>query len=678
MTIYYNSKKPIASALLVFSRATTFSMVFRNVEFWLYLSLHTVLVVLIREGMLDVDVEAENFDWNAIGATQFFMTFFITFYNGDCFKRFSKLYSACMDCIDSLQFFTIEVCVLMNGTEWQHHREMAVKYMLAALYVCLMGLTGGNISKAEWREITRKGLLTKHEVDILLGYPAAKHMESILVLAAWALKVVENGLEKAYAEKSMTMPGGHMKRVDQEVMDLLIACREVTTLLGLPIPFQYFHIMNAVLLTNLFIFSVASAFFKTYLTIVPVGISLYLFLGIRQISSAVSDPFGTEDHDYPVPKWLELVYNNIVSTLEVFHAPASWDCEYLLEKNEVFTTAQIRAEIQQGIFYSNGYDPQNSSPFAWSKEVPFQIVSGLLVSPHELLHHVIRAHDHPDFESDIDSEEEEGERDADKENTRQMFSTLRKVNAHLEEQKLRKAAEKAIKEEEANSKPRRTRKLEHLRRELNRTRKDNEKYEDEVLALRMSLDVLREKAAQMDAVRQQHRRIASKQAMKSTHAVEQDNHVGFDSFGEVRDYLTQLRSNDTTTVASFGMALPLRPIRERDEPPVYESEGMLPATLDMSPVMRSPWSLSAASPLSRQEPAGGRRGSVASADQDSPRSPQRIAAAGRRGSVASADEDSPHSPRWMAGQRRASVGSVEPPLPQSRRGSMASADHFEA
>eukprot|EP00403_Amphidinium_massartii_P025846 CAMPEP_0178395436 /NCGR_PEP_ID=MMETSP0689_2-20121128/13218_1 /TAXON_ID=160604 /ORGANISM="Amphidinium massartii, Strain CS-259" /LENGTH=658 /DNA_ID=CAMNT_0020016091 /DNA_START=71 /DNA_END=2047 /DNA_ORIENTATION=+ len=657
-------------------------MVFRNPEYWLFMVLHIVLVVLIKEtDVLQLDLEASNFDWNAIGATQFFMTFFMTFYSGDCFRRFERMYNASMDILDTVQVFTAEVVVLLSGNDLHHHRCTAVKYMLAAMYVFFMGLTGGHVSKAEWREITRKGLLTKHEIDILLGYPAAGHIESILILTNWAMKAVENGMGKAAAEKSLHLPGHQYELLNDEALGLLRACRKITETLGLPVPYQYFHIMNWVLLTNLFVFSVAAAFFKSYLTIIPVGASLYFFIGIRQISIAVADPFGTEEHDFPVNQFLENTFNTAICILEAFHVPAASDCEYLLEKNEVFTVANIRHPLDGGNFYRTGYDPQNSSPFAWSKEVPFQVVNGLLVSPVQLLHHVIRAHDNPDMDSEGDSEFSEGEDvDAEKETTRQMFATLRKVNAHLAEKKIKEAAAEKAKEEE-DKKPKKTqRKLEHLRKELNRARRENAAYEEEVLTLRGSLDVLRDKVAQVDMVRMQNRRAASKTNLELPQEME-GNEFAFNTFGEVRGLISQLRdrNNQDKDISSFGLALPLRPIAESPLDPGDNrgSAGRRGSSAETSPTtvgggrrgsMDERMSVSVASPG-----GGGRRGSldIMFAPGDRP---------GRRGSLDAmfAPGD---LPRRRASMEVAETGGASPtsPLPQgrSRRGSMASAENFD-
>merc|ERR1719236_189193 len=65
----------------------------------------------------------------------------------------------------------------------------------------------------------------------------------------------------------------------------------------MPLPFQYFHIMNLMLLVNLGLLSFTLGSYQNY-SVVPVfGFVEMIFMGIREMAVAMSDPFGDDDMD---------------------------------------------------------------------------------------------------------------------------------------------------------------------------------------------------------------------------------------------------------------------------------------------------------------------------------------------------------------------------------------------
>eukprot|EP00971_Amphidinium_carterae_P068792 1362151-Amphidinium_carterae.3 len=74
-------------------------------EFYVFIIVHTVFVTLTTTDVVDT----EGWCSGCSMTVQFFMTFFLTFYNRHCFARYRKLYNLCMDVVDGALLFVHEL-----------------------------------------------------------------------------------------------------------------------------------------------------------------------------------------------------------------------------------------------------------------------------------------------------------------------------------------------------------------------------------------------------------------------------------------------------------------------------------------------------------------------------------------------------------------------------------------
>jgi len=358
-------------ALLVFARTKTiFGMVAIRREFWFFFCLHIAGVVLFKMEIL-TSGEFEKFRWEAVSATQMFMVFLLTFYNGHCFARYLNLYDLCMDVLDGTLFFVQELVVSLSSPRVENHRVRAVKYVLAMMHLFFVGLTGGMKAKTEWREVERRGLLTKLEAEQLQYYPSHS-IETVLVLATWTMQIIDRALEDDvfWDFRSMRIAHTH-NRLQFHMNQILRSVTEIGDVLALPIPYPYYHVMNLVLIFNLLILCIICSSFKTYQTVFPFTISLIFFLGLREVSANLAEPFNGEDSDFPIDTFLQYAFDTAICLLEAFRNgnPEEF-VSRLLDSTTEFTNEQVRHKIPYHVIYTKNYDPSVSSPFSWNKEMP--------------------------------------------------------------------------------------------------------------------------------------------------------------------------------------------------------------------------------------------------------------------------------------------------------------------
>merc|ERR1711874_875231 len=91
---------------------------------------------------------------------------------------------------------------------------------------------------------------------------------------------------------------------------------EVCQIMNWPMPFQYFHIMNLMLALNLVLWAYSLGCQDSYFAPVIYAFVQMMFQGIRELSTALSDPFGDDEVDFPVNAWMMTLYARTYALLE--------------------------------------------------------------------------------------------------------------------------------------------------------------------------------------------------------------------------------------------------------------------------------------------------------------------------------------------------------------------------
>merc|ERR1719160_1463717 len=156
-------------------------------------------------------------------------------------------------------------------------------------------------------------MLDEDEVAFLRRYPGHRGM----LLAAWAMRVIDDAIRQPWTQKIFTPPerGGLYNRVNAEARSLTARCRDVADMLAMPVPFPYYHIMNLIQVLVFGIMGYALAFYDTYLTAIPYTCILLLFMGLREVSTSLADPFGKEETDFPLSSFMNHTFENSVALL---------------------------------------------------------------------------------------------------------------------------------------------------------------------------------------------------------------------------------------------------------------------------------------------------------------------------------------------------------------------------
>ena len=92
------------------------------------------------------------------------------------------------------------------------------------------------------------------------------------------------------------MPGSALK--------LRAASCKICNLLNLPIPLPYFHTLVVLQNVCFAIMSWSLLSFTSFLTPIVLFFAVLVMVGLREVAVALSNPFGKDDVDFPIDKWI--------------------------------------------------------------------------------------------------------------------------------------------------------------------------------------------------------------------------------------------------------------------------------------------------------------------------------------------------------------------------------------
>eukprot|EP00928_Gymnodinium_smaydae_P061568 TRINITY_DN45612_c0_g1_i1.p1 TRINITY_DN45612_c0_g1~~TRINITY_DN45612_c0_g1_i1.p1 ORF type:complete len:332 (+),score=69.91 TRINITY_DN45612_c0_g1_i1:181-1176(+) len=308
MGIEYDTSEGIIGAAAKVG-GTVIPEVLAAYEFW-FLLLFNIIVRYARASEL-INPEIYNVDlpWHLTGVTGSLMTFFVCFYNGQQFSRYNHVYEVTQKMFEHTLEFASMVRVQVADKAVQ---RKAVKLVVASCFTFLSFQRTGWLSAKQWRLFYKLELLSSEEIDVLRRH--IRHLEedampSFLPLQ-WAGELIHSVTENPEDREDM-LAGFFVK-----IYSLRSCQAEMVATMELPMPFQYFHIMNMMLALNLLLWAYALACQDSYFAPIIFAFSQMMFQGLRELSTSLSNPWGEDDVDFPVEDWMQRVYSRVYGLIE--------------------------------------------------------------------------------------------------------------------------------------------------------------------------------------------------------------------------------------------------------------------------------------------------------------------------------------------------------------------------
>jgi predicted membrane chloride channel (bestrophin family) len=279
-------------------------------------------------------------------------TFFEVFYTNQSFNRYKKLYEEIRKMLGALCDFCFELRLYISDVSHQHTR-LASRYFLASVILFVYEMNG-EVSEKQWGELQRQGLVMPQERSYLEKFH--KRQRSLLMLH-WAAKVTHEGHTLTKGTKT---PNNVLKAMISKLVSVRMLQQGIVDSLSLPMPFQYFHLLNLMIVVNLLLWAYAMGITDSFFAPVVYFFCSLIFMGMMELANQLSDPFGDDDVDFPLNDWISEFIETCVSVLE-YKYPGEENCwkaalklEKPLEGGErnvnILMDSQTTARSEDGCF----------------------------------------------------------------------------------------------------------------------------------------------------------------------------------------------------------------------------------------------------------------------------------------------------------------------------------------
>lgn len=316
--VVYDTDAGILSSAMHIS-STIIPLVIDGPEFWGLCFLNITVCVLRQIGMFHPKEYKVNLPWELTGATGSLMTFFVCFYNKHVFERYNTLY----DLTKKMEECILEIVssLRVQVPEKEVQRKVA-KYLLASSFMFYYERTGSGspdeqsggskVSRAEYAQLRKIDLLDDMEIRAMQYFCKHTKNDAIpsFVLLQWCMLLLRR------ATPDPTTRDDLLIGFDDRMYELRGAMSDVANIMMMPMPFQYFHIMNMMLVLNLVLWAYALGCQDSYFAPVIYMFVQMMFQGVRELSTALSDPFGEDEVDFDVNSWMKSLYTRLFAILE--------------------------------------------------------------------------------------------------------------------------------------------------------------------------------------------------------------------------------------------------------------------------------------------------------------------------------------------------------------------------
>mmetsp|Transcript_46599 Transcript_46599/g.120646 ORF Transcript_46599/g.120646 Transcript_46599/m.120646 type:complete len:386 (-) Transcript_46599:96-1253(-) len=274
--------------------------VLRRSEFWFFLLIHIAVCVLYRLGY--IAAEGTHLDSDSVlyisndnmRIITTLTTFFQVFYSHECYTRYQELFMLTRQLLVQLHRFTFLQRVHLHKPELRQHIRLALRFVLASVMMFFYEVND-QVSDEEWDELVSQGLIMEDEKEFLKQFGTK---EKHLILLHWSGDVTRLGFSSSGA------PANNLKEMLDCHLNVLTLQQQLIDTLNLPVPFQYFHLLNMMIAVNLFMWAYSMGCSNSASAPVIFFFAELIFIGLLELSMELSDPFGEDEVDFPVNQWV--------------------------------------------------------------------------------------------------------------------------------------------------------------------------------------------------------------------------------------------------------------------------------------------------------------------------------------------------------------------------------------
>jgi predicted membrane chloride channel (bestrophin family) len=309
----YNPKAGYCVTVLRWNTSVVPSVLGR-MEFWLFMFLHLATYVAYKLGYLSTAHEQyhhlhmPSFDMKIVSAIT---TFFEVFYTNQCYQRYLQLYSLTRKMLGSAYdlCFVMRLYIRHSSSDVAAlYDRIASRWVVVSLLLFIFELkTGEPATEEEWLKLKKLGLARAEEIEFLRNLTPEQRL---LVMLHSCADLCKTGTTMVRA------PNNYLKDIVAKILTYREAQQQVINTMNLPIPFEYFHLLNMMVIMNCLVWAYYMGVTESWFAPPCYFCAVLIFMGMMDLASQLSNPFGCDQVDFPVNDWMAEFLQNMSALLD--------------------------------------------------------------------------------------------------------------------------------------------------------------------------------------------------------------------------------------------------------------------------------------------------------------------------------------------------------------------------
>lgn len=310
MTLIYDPKQGLFVTAFRCSY-TVVPNVLGSFEFWFFFVIHLLVFGVSHcYRRFDVDEFKEHektfgLDWHSVNVISGITTFFEVFYANQCYARYLFLYKKANNAFTGVHDLCLYLRMFVGDTERGYSR-LCARYVILAIMLHLNQVRGRD-PEADLEEFSALGYLQDLELSTLRKLPPDYRPGLVLT---WFAAVSEQAFHHSGSTAKVLRP------FHQKMVQLHNNLKDITDTMKLPVPFQYFHLLCTMVIMNLLLWASMMGMTNSFYSPFIYFCSSFIFVGMMELSSAMADPFGDDEVDFPVDDWIRRCAGLVVEVTE--------------------------------------------------------------------------------------------------------------------------------------------------------------------------------------------------------------------------------------------------------------------------------------------------------------------------------------------------------------------------
>lgn len=285
-------------------KSTVLPYVLELPGFWLMFILHLAIWVSLQKGWLhqyEHYFEANGAFSIDAGHTKIvsgFTVFFEVFYTGQCYTRYFAMGNLVNDVFTNTHMFIMIFKAYLKDCNVNYCRLIS-RWMRAAVLLHFHELQSGPTDSEYWDRMCLLGVVRRDERAMLEGLNNTERLNKLLQWCMHTTHVAYNSVPKPPGPPCLAGMIEHLAAWRRSQISLLQCHR-------MPVPYVYFHLLNAMVLVTCFLWAFAMAANPSYFGPIIYCLAALLCIGMLEVAKTLSDPFGDDQVDFPLADWFDM------------------------------------------------------------------------------------------------------------------------------------------------------------------------------------------------------------------------------------------------------------------------------------------------------------------------------------------------------------------------------------